>query len=183
MANVFLDILPIDTYSVTTIAFADTSDYGTTLVSNPSFEVTPPGWNKVNLFFTPSNVNVYNASHFNIACDNQTALPDGPWTVKYSIYPNAQNFVEKTFFRTELIRCKYSQAFLKMETTCECNGQQHSKLKQQLQNIKLLIEGAVASSNQCDNLAAMDKYKQADRLLGKLNFCECNQNLVHGRFV
>ena len=170
-----LDLTILDTYSLTSIGIIDLSTYQVS-PTNVSMEITPPGgWNKVNVVFTPRAVNIYNATHFNIDCGlTLPPLPDGVYNMKYSVAPNQTNWVEKSFMRVAQLTAKYERIFLSVDSKCECNGDMRSKLKEQLRNIRLLIDGSVASANQCDILTAMDMYRKAWTLLDKITPCECN---------
>jgi len=176
----------IETYSVSTIGFADITDFGTHNPTNAAFEITAPGFNKINVTFTPKSVNIYNASHLSVDCDHTTALPDGVYTIKYSIFPNSTNFIERNFMRTSLIDCKIERAFLGIDSTLVYNSK-HSYIhpstrsscmndmnkKQILRTIRLLVESSIAAANQCDVVGAMDMYRKADSMLNELSSCHC----------
>jgi hypothetical protein len=171
MATNNLDLTLYNTHSLTTIGFADLSTYGVP-PTNMSFEVTPPGWNTVNLFFTPSTVNVYNASNFNIPV-GQSNLPDGIWNVKYSVAPNQTTFVEKSFMRVEGILCKYGRNLLASISQCDTNNSDNKRIQSQLQSIKILIDGSIAATNMCDFETACKMYTKANSMLDKLMPCDC----------
>jgi hypothetical protein len=175
MATTSLDFTLLDTYAVTSLGVIDLSNYAVA-PTNVSMEITPPGgWNKVNVVFTPRAVNIYTADHFNIACGLEPMpLPDGVYTMKYSVAPNATTWVEKSFMRIAQIVAKYERIFLSVDASCECNGTLRSRFKEQLRNIRLLIDGSVAAANQCDIISAMDMYTKAWSLLDKIKPCECN---------
>jgi len=173
MHNLNLNL--VDTYSLSSMALADISAYDPHLaISNATIEITAPGFNKVSTIFTPKSVNVYNAQVFNIGCAPDTELPDGLYTVKYSVYPNDTTWVQKMFMRTAQIMCKYQRTFLAIDLHCSCNGAYYGRLKDELRNIRLLIEGSVAASNNCNTVDSMDMYKKANSLLDKLSKCQCN---------
>lgn len=162
-----------ETFSIHSFAIADLSIYQQTPPQNISFEITAPGWNKVNVEFVPNQVNVFTSDDFNIDCSNESALPDGEYTVKYSVSPNEKYFIEKSFFRTSLIRCKYKKAILTLGEDCNCLGAVATEKRKTLTDIRILIEGAIASAEQCDINSAYKKYKLADRMLSRLSSCNC----------
>lgn len=171
MAATKLDINLVETYNINTIGFADVSTYKNG-PSGVTMTITPPGWEKVVVDFTPSSVNIYNATHFDINCDAESPLPDGLYELHYSVAPNTTTFIEKSFFRTALIKCKYARTRLAIDAKCDC-GSSRESLEQAMSEIRTLIEGAVASANQCDTDTAYDKYRMADKMLNRLSACGC----------
>jgi len=176
MANPVLDITLIPTYSTKTIGFADITPFPIGYnVSNSNIEITAPGFRKVSANFVAKSVNVYNANNINICAAGEplSPLPDGIWTVKYSIAPNNLLFVEKSFIRTEVIECKYAKAFLKLDLS-ECDNEIKKSRKQILKKIRLFIDGAVASANDCDLEGAMKLYNKANEMLDRFIDGECD---------
>lgn len=164
-----LDLNMVPTYNVNTIGIADISVYDGP-INNPSFEVTPPGFPKINILFTPKQVNIYNATHLNIDCTGDSPLPDGIYYFRYSIAPNSTTFVEKSFMRVEQLICKYYNTRLSLDATCSCKDM--SKQETQLLQVFTFIEGAIASANQCDPNSAYEKYAKAEKLLKNIT-CSC----------
>lgn len=167
-----LDIQLIDTYSLNSIAFADISDYGNLVIKNPSFEVSAPGFNKQNIVFTPKQINVYTAADLKLDCDPDAALPDGIYTIKYSIYPNdnPDYQVEKYFFNTKQISNKYQQVTLSLlNGNCQCK----SDYNKELIGIKLLIEGSMAAANSDEVDLAYQMYNKAANKIDKFKKCNC----------
>lgn len=159
-----LNITLVDTYSLDTIGFADISDYKGLVIKNPSFEISAPGFNKVNVFFTPESVNIYNSADLGMGCDT-VQIPDGLYTVKYS----ANNeFVEKVFFRTLGLWTLFT-TFVISISDCNCPPQNRSDISE----IMLLINGAAASADQCDIVSATKKYRKAEELIERLKKCNC----------
>lgn len=167
-----LDLTIFNTYQSTSLGIIDVSLYDGNII-NPSLEITPPGFPKVNVEFTPDNINIYNSIHLLPNCDSEIPLPDGIYTIKYSIQPNQINYVEKSFIRVEEIKCKYQKILLAVDNNCSCNTSGASDLKRQLRSIKLLIEGSIASTNNCDYKTATEMYRKAYSLLDKLKICDC----------
>lgn len=169
-----LDLHLVETYKLGSIAFADISSYSGN-PTNVSFEITPPGFSKINVSFTPRVVNIYNAYNLGITTDEDAVvyLPDGVYTMKYSVAPNATVYVEKSFMRVAYIESLYKRAFLQVDTGCDCNSDSKAKLKKQLRDIKLLIDGSIAATDDCDYSMATRLYKQAFLMLQNLELCEC----------
>jgi len=173
MTNI-LDINLVDTYNVESIGFADISTYDPSYtISNATFEITPPGFNKVSVTFTPKQVNIYNASNLNLGVGTGTQLPDGIYTITYSVFPNLTYTVTKSFMRTTLIKCLYKRVFLAMDTKCNCSPLNKTDLRNKLRDIALLIDGSIASASECDIINAEAKYNKAMFLLKNIKLCEC----------
>lgn len=173
MANTTLDLQFINTYKLNSIAIADISTYSVN-PTNTSMQVFVPGYNIINVTFIPKVVNIYNATNLiSGITEISTPLPDGIYTFKYSVNPNTVNLIEKSFMRTSTIDCKYYKAFLALEFGCNCNGFDNKNLKNKLQDIRLLIDGSIAASNQCDTITAYELYCKADNLLNKIKTCDC----------
>lgn len=168
-----IDITLVNTYNKDTLGVADLSLYQVS-PTNPSLEITPPGFNKVSLVFTPSSINTYGANHLLIGNEGDP-LPDGIYTLKYSVSPNTINFVEKSFIRTDKIECQYDKLLLAIDNGCTCDLAIIPRLKWELRNVKLLIEGAIAATNLCDIKAAYNMYSKAVVQIKKISLCNCKQ--------
>lgn len=177
-----LNIMIVDTRDTTTLGVADISVYPTNFTPvNPSLEITPGQFAKVNVDFTPSSVNVYDSNDLGITCDETcgSPLPDGIYKFKYSVDngragdPCSTGFIEKTFMRADAIMCKYMNAFLKADALCNCQTDYQKALKQELRRIELLIQGSIAAANNCDDQTSWSMYQKADALLTKMKYCKC----------
>jgi hypothetical protein len=160
-----LNITLVDTYSLDTIGFADISNYQGQVIKNVSFEISAPGFNKVNVFFTPESVNLYNSADLNIDCSGG-AIPDGVYTVKYSANNES---VEKYFMVTRNIILSYQELVLSCTLNCDCPP----KSTKTLQDIKILIEGSIAASNKSQIDVAYKLYGKASELLSRQKNCNC----------
>ena len=164
----------LDTRDVNSIGFADISEYPTNFnVTNPTFEITPPGFPTINVPFTPKEANIYFADDLNISTSDCTALPDGLYTVKYSINPSLNLSVEKTILRIEQFKCKYYNVFLATDLECQCSKEKLMEKKKGLQKAKLFIEGAVAGANNGDYLNSFKLYQKATSILDSISDCNC----------
>lgn len=159
--------------SLTKLYIADLSNYGNTTISTPTIEITAPGFDKVAVSFTPNNVNIFTSCDLNIGCDEELVLPDGPYTIKYTIAPAIKFYVEKTFMRTNAIKCKYMRVFLSQMNNFCCSLKNESQLREELREAKELIEGSIASANQCDFETANKQYTIANKILDRLQNCNC----------
>lgn len=173
MEGTRLDLQYIETYKLNQISFADSSQYIGAPV-NPSFEITVPGQSKLNVPFSPSLVNIYNAQNLKVSNDNPNVyLPDGIYIVRYSIEPNLTMFTEKSFMRISHIDSLYKRLFLQIDNNCDCNTDKQRKLKDQLRDIKLLIDGSVAAVDNCDTEGGTFMYRKAYKFIQNMKLCEC----------
>jgi len=178
MAETKLDIAVLPTYNTLTMGVADASIYENDPpnVSSPTLEVHVPGFGEV---FIPFNVNGYlllDSVAFGIS-DVQQALPDGVYRLKYTVSPAYDNYVEKTFLRTDKLQEKFDNAFMKLDLM-ECDGAVKKQSKVELTTIYLYIQGAIASANNCSLQEAMTLYKKADNMIDRFvkSGCGCSGN-------
>lgn len=169
-----LKLIPLDTRDLNSIGFADVSDYPTGFTpTNVTFEVTPPGFPKINATFTAKAANVYYADDLGIGLDNCTPLPDGIYTVKLSMNPSLNLSIEKSFLRTDAIWCKYANTFASIDLECSCSSEKILAEKNKLRQAKLLILGATASANRKDYTSSFKMYRKAENILNNLVKCNC----------
>lgn len=168
-----LNFLITPTYNTKTIAIKDTSTYPTSGVSNSLLEVTIPGFDPVELVFTPNETLILNSTLLNITSQGEEDLPDGLYTFKYSVNPNSVNFVEKTIFRVEQLQEKFDNAFIKLDLN-NSNDTIKKQQKVSLDTINYFIQGAIAAANNCATEEALILYKKANKLLDNfINRGEC----------
>ncbi len=183
MADLKLDILVIPTYNKLTFGIADISTYpDSPVTTNPSITITiPQGFGDVTLPFIQNDFNVYTSLSLGITTelmDNPIApLPDGVWTLTYSVTPAYENYVTKTFMRTEVIQEKFDMAFMKLDMM-ECDGPIKKQAKQDLNTIYYFIQGSIAAANNCALDASNTLYIQANKMLDRFikNNCNCTGN-------
>lgn len=164
-----LDITIMPSYSSSLLIVADISDYPTGFnISTPTIEITPPGFLMKSQAFQANGIQIYNAESLGIACDDchKFPLPDGIYTIKYSIVPAYLYFVEKTFLRADRLIEELDAAYLKLDIM-QCDGTFKRQQKLELEHIEAYINGAIASANQCANKQAMDLYRRAKRELDR----------------
>ena len=177
-----LDFTIVDTHSSLTVAIADISFYPTNfVVTNPTYEVTPPSFPKATVVYNKGEVLFLNSNSLNITCVASpsllTDLPDGIWAVNQSISPAIDFNNEKSFLRTTNIEAKFGKAFLKTDLI-ECN--QDVKLEQMkvLDEIWFYIQAAISASNQCNNILAMKLYNNANTMLDNFIRANCRGTLT-----
>lgn len=169
--NLNLDLLILDTHNTKTLGVGDISFYPQGIqIVNPSIQITPPSYPKVTLAYAAKNLTIYNSNTLGITCSDEECamvdLPDGVWKIKYTITPANERLVEKSFLRTEKIQQQWGIAFLSSEIK-GCDTRINQQQKDELDTIWDLIQGAIASANQCNDISAMNKYRLAESFLKK----------------
>lgn len=174
MVNEDLKLLYIDTRDITSFGIADVSCYPDNYnVVNPTLEITPPGYPTRNVGMYAKSANIYYADDLGVGDSNTVSLPDGIYTVKFTIGSMQNLSIQKSFLRIELLKCKYYNVFESIDLQCNCNKETIRVEKEKLRKAKLLIEGAVAAANKQDFTSAYQLYKKAEYILTKLINCNC----------
>ena len=178
MADPILDILVIPTYNVQTLGVADVSVYPTP-PSNPTIEITVPGFGTATIPFVINNLNIYNSTSLGITSgtDPLLPLPDGVYYLKYTVAPAYTNFVNKTIIRVDRLQEKFDMAFMKLDMM-ECDRAIKTQQKVDLNSIYYFIQGAIAAANNCAVDTANKLYAQANNMLDNFikNGCQCYGN-------
>lgn len=181
MPDLKLDILIVPTYSKYTLGVADISVYPDEppVVSSPTLTIQVPNFGEVVVPFNVQDFNNFNSTNLTITTllEDNTPLPDGLYEFKYSIAPSLENFVEKSFMRTEAIQEKYDEAFMKLDMM-ECDMAIKKQQKVTLDTIKYFIQGSISAANNCARIQADKLYREADRMLNNFikNDCGCSGN-------
>jgi hypothetical protein len=180
MADLKLDILVIPLYDKNLLGIADASTYPTTPpISSPTIEITIPGFGKINFPFNKGDLNVFNSASLGLSAvgDPYLPLPDGVYTLRYSVTPAYENFVQKSIMRIEQLQERFDEAFMKLDMM-ECDAAIKTQQKVELNSIYFFIQGAVAAANNCATDTANKLYMQAFKMLN--NFmnrdCGCSGN-------
>ena len=176
-----LDILVIPTYNTLTLGVADASTYDTDppVVSSPTIEITMPGFVPVSLPFNVNDFNIFNSASLGLSVvgDPLIPLPDGIYTLTYSVAPAYENFVTKTIIRVEQLQEKFDNAFMKLDMM-ECDLAIKTQAKVDLNSVYYMIQGSIAAANNCAVDTSNKLYIQANKMLNnfiKTN-CGCSGN-------
>ncbi|NLR60687.1 hypothetical protein HGH93_21435 [Chitinophaga polysaccharea] len=167
----YLDIAIVEAHNSQIIAIADVSTYTVgKAIDNPFIEISPPGFGKVSLTFTPRSVNVFNSTSLKLTAGEvkPAVLPDGIYKIRYSIRPNYENFVEKNILRISALKERFDRAFLRNDPF-SCSVRQAGKISSKLDMISFYLQYAMAAAGICNDHLAMDLYRKASRLLEKLD--------------
>jgi hypothetical protein len=177
-----LSLASIDLRDSSSFALSDLSVYANVPGSTQrALQITPPGYDTINVSFTPQNVNVYKCVDLGITCSDSgcTPLPDGIYNVVYSVTAVGNSpaaSIDLKFIKIDLIKCKYQHAFLKVDLECGCNTPNYSKYMTELQQIKLYIDGSVAECNTGNYKLSYEFYNKANKMLDKLSCKFPNSN-------
>jgi hypothetical protein len=176
-----LDILVIPTYNTLTLGVADASIYDTDppVVTSPTIEITMPGFAPVSLPFNVNDFNIFNSASLGLSIvgDPLIPIPDGIYTLTYSVAPAYENFVTKTIIRVEQLQEKFDNAFMKLDMM-ECDLAIKTQAKVDLNSIYYMIQGSIAAANNCAVDTSNKLYVQANKMLNnfiKTN-CGCSGN-------
>jgi hypothetical protein len=104
-------------------------------------------------------------------------LPDGIYTLTYSVAPAYENFVTKTIIRVEQLQEKFDNAFMKLDMM-ECDLAIKTQAKVDLNSVYYMIQGSIAAANNCAVDTSNKLYIQANKMLNnfiKTN-CGCSGN-------
>jgi|SRR6185436_9048172 len=188
MADLKLDILVIPTYNKLTLGIADISTYpAMPPISSPSLTIEiPNGFGNITLPFIPNDFNVLNSLSLGLSASGEdlTPLPDGVYTITYSIAPAFENFVTKTIIRVEQLQEKFDNAFMKLDMM-ECDRAIKTQSKVDLSTIYFFIQGSIAAANNCAIDVSNTLYSQADKMLCHFikNNCNCHGTNFITNFV
>lgn len=170
--NIDFDYFP--TNNAKTLGISDTSHYHLSTIINPNLTIEIPGYRlPVIVKFQPNRINILNSN--NLAITNVQSsidldqIPDGLYKIRYTgTISGTEYSVEKSLFRTELIKDKFERAICKLNlNTCDSDNPNISKLQQ----IQFLIYSAVANANRCDLDKAIAQYQTANKQLDKFLNC------------
>lgn len=180
MPTLNLDFLVVPTYNTLTMGIIDASTYpdNPPVVTSPTLEITPPGFDVAVIPFEVDDYNIITSSNLGITSVGvNQPLPDGVYHIKYSIAPANVNFVEKSIMRVDKLQEKFDEAFMKLDMM-ECDGPIKKQAKETLISIYFFIQGAIAAANNCALVEAEKLYIKADRMLTNFmnNNCGCSGN-------
>lgn len=169
-----LNIQVVPTYNTLTISIQDISTYDST-PNSPTLRIVAPGVD-VSLPFVPETINTFNSTSLELTPVGSpiAALPDGVYYLTYSIAPAVDNYVTKTFMRTDLIQEKFDNAFMKLDMM-QCDNAIKTQSKVDLSTINFFIQGSIAAANNSAVDVATKLYNQANRQLDYFikNNCGC----------
>lgn len=165
-----LSVNIIDTYNSKTLGIADSSSYDNSPVNNPTVEITPPGFGKKALLFTPKGINLYNSNNLGITSAKNLSelisLPDGLYRIRYSVFPNSTAFYETVHLRTQHLKGILYNRYISYLSDEKKSG----TLKKMLEDACLLLNGAMLAA--ADETTAINLYRKAEKLL-RTDQCEC----------
>lgn len=171
-----LGITIIPTYDTRTIAVADITNYSTNPpeVINPTIEIKIPGVEVVVVKpFKVGEINVFDSTDLGLTtAGNETDIPDGMYTIKYTISPPLVNLVEKSIVRVEKLQKKFDSAFMTLDMM-QCDGAIKTQDKMELNTIYFFMQGTVAAANSCSVVTAARMYDLANRMLDKFLSGQC----------
>jgi hypothetical protein len=175
MPAINLNFIVVQTNSPMTMTVLDASVYPTTppSVSGATIVIDVPGFEKVELPFTPNTYNTFNSTNLGITpLGKEIPLHDGIYTIRYYVDPEVSTFVEHSILRVDKLLEKYYSAFMTLDMM-ECDRAIKTQAFVQLNTIYIFIQGAVAAANNCASVESNKLYKQADNMLNTFIKGDC----------
>lgn len=175
MADLSLDIIVVPTYNLYNMAVVDISTYPTDppSVTSPTLQIDIPGFDTVYKDFTVVETNVFNSTDLGITTEgSELPIPDGIYTLKYTVNPAFTYYVEKTILRVDQIQEMFDKTFMQLDMM-ECDGAIKKQSKVELNTIYFFIQGAIAAANHCAISQAEKLYAQAYTMLQNMIDCNC----------
>jgi len=173
-----LDFIVIPTGSCKNFAIADTSYYNdVNPIESPTMQILPPGYiEPVELNYIPNGLTIVNSNLLKISNTFSSEmlfdLPDGAYTIKLSICPHDMYWVEKTYYNTCRLECKYHKAILKTDLD-KCSACLDKNILDTLTRIRVMMDGIQANASQCNIKRATEIYNKVDKMLNKIIECDC----------
>jgi hypothetical protein len=116
-----------------------------------------------------NTLNITNVAH----SDNLSELPDGIWTIKYSICPNDELFVEYTFLRNTKQLIKWHNLYCSLQID-RCAKKKYLEELKKLREIKDIIDAAKYLADCGKYEKSIELYDYADTLLSEFSSnCNC----------
>lgn len=161
-----------DTTSVKTMRVEDASFYNPKIkVTCAQVDVTPPGYIEPVTFNVKAGFSIIlNSSNLRLKKVNLysklTALPDGIYTVKYSINPNEQLWIEYDYLRIAVLLQEYNAQLCAVKITpYPLSREVRAELKR-LREIKWYIDSAkLEVEDRGNRVRGMELYAYAAELL------------------
>lgn len=146
--------------------------------TNGKLDLQYPGSNQY--FSIPVGKNftfIINSNTLNITnvtnSSNLAELPDGIWTIRYSICPNDELFVEYTFLRNVKQLIKWHNLYCSLQID-KCAKRKYLEELQKLREIKDIIDAAKYMADCGKYEKSIELYNYADSLLDKFSSnCNC----------
>lgn len=160
------------------LVIADASSYPNDppQVVNPTIEITPPGFDPVSFPFDTETYNTFTSDMLEITEPGVVSpLPDGIYTIKYSVDPPDDISVQKSYMRTEQIQEMFDEAFMTLDMM-ECDRAIKQQAIVELNSIYFFIQGSISAANNCALVQAQKLYTQAYKMLDRLTKAECGCN-------
>jgi len=157
----------------------DASTYNSQInVQQPKLDILLPGrTTPVEFAFTPNTANQITSFTLGLTSYSFIDLPDGLWTIQYSVCPSDKLFKKFTFFRISSLYQKYYLALSKVKINFACNTDViYTKSDEDLlRSIFILLNGIEANAESCNFETAKGMYKKAEFLIDTLiNTQNCN---------
>lgn len=175
-----LNLYTPETFDVETLRIEDNSIYEEA-VTNPILEIKTPSAKNFIVYNNPFTcksitLNCVNLKLCTAGCGGALAcLPDGIYSIRYSVDPNLQTMVEFSHFRVTSLMKRYIQTCCKFTNKkCDYKKSEYKKILDKLIEIHFIILNAKWKSEEClENTEALALYEQAVTLLNDYDHGYC----------
>lgn len=171
-----LNLSVMDFRDSSLLGIVDNSSYQTIPdASNVALQIAVPGYNVVNVSFTPGALNTYRCLDLGVNCtEDCTPLPDGIYNLIYTVTTTfngqpTQTTMDKNVVKVDQIKCRWNHLFLKIDLACGCHTKEYKDNLEYLEKIQLYIMGCVGEANANNNLLSNEYYQKASLMLSNLD--------------
>ena len=173
-----LEALPVSNPEV--FSLRDTSTYAKNLnVDCPEILITTPGFTTPALIKVTKNFDLnINACSLNIQSTNcnsvRVSIPDGLYIIRYQVSPHTKVYVEYNHLRITSIMKQYYDKLCQLDITPCVPTSDRKRLLDELNDIRLYIDAAVAKVEYAANPeAGLELFKFAKNRLNKITCPTC----------
>ncbi len=150
-------------------------------VTNAKLDLQYPNSNSyINIPVGKNFTYIINSNTIGLTDVNRTdalaELPDGLWTIRYSICPNDELFVEYTFLRNVKQLIRFHNLYCQIEIE-KCQRKHYLEDLETIRGIKDIIDAAQYMADDCGKYEkALELYDYADSLLDEFTQdCKCGK--------
>lgn len=168
-----------ETFNLETLRIEDNSIYDGT-ITNPILEIKTPIGNHFLIFNNPFICKsiTLNAFKLNLSYSNNTAsvhIPDGIYSIRYSVNPNLNTLVEFYHFRTTHLMKRFVQVTCNFTSKkCDYKKSEYKKILDKLIEIQFIISNAKWKAEEClEKEEALALYEEAVTLLNDFDHGYC----------
>lgn len=166
-----LDFLFLPNNDPKTIAIFDRSNY----LSEPQLpllQVIPPGFTgALQVPYTPNTITILDSDNLTLTdvteCGELADLSDGVWQITQMVCPYDELYIKKCYLKTTQFDNIYRNVLLNFNDDLPCI--EKNEFEKKIIEADILIQGARAETYFCNVEKAIEKYKNALKIVNYLN--------------